>query len=582
MALKSIYMVALAAGVALAQDTVDIAAEKLQMQAELSSPDFKPYTRPTGKVTEFITLGDSYTAGTGCNGDKEKVGGDAVRGKRSYPFQMKDDADSWEFINGDDTKPRLTFSAYTGDTSVELITQQLKQGGYKENNWDSARDIPFGHPQLGIMSIGGNDAHLSHILNDCIYRAWQPNDCQTTLNNLQGEIENGSLRDKISLAMYKAVAAGRAAGGAEPREAFQLYVPGYISFFNHDNPECDKVDWHYWTRLGDKVPLTVDLRKKLNHFVDEVNDIIKAAADELSKIGVIFVDGLQEAYNGHRYCEPGHTFQEMTDAETWFWSRYSKTDSDAEDLKGASVEDAEQQLLDFVFPGDGRLVAQVAENSPPWTWPGAEKYPTFDSLLAAINKPEVSTQAATPFNFLRSFHPKGTAYGSHTQLIMGAIADNRASVASVPTPGGKKEFLTRCKDWFMNDHLLVATCTNADGKEIKTQEDMNLCLKWIGPDQLVGTTEKEANLKDRCHDNCFFAQGPLERGILNDLWCVCEEENNPKGFANSASIAIEKLIGIQDDGFMNCEGHISAPSDAQPKKAATKRRARRISSSVMA
>ena len=160
MAFRSMCMVAFAAG-ALAQDTIDIAAEIQKMKAELSSPDLVAYTRPNGKVTEFITLGDSYTAGTGSNGNGEKVGGDAVRGKRAYPFQMKDDTDNWEFINGDETHPRLTFSAYTGDTSTEVVTKQLKQGGYKENNWDSARDIPFGHPQLGIMTIGGNDAHLS-------------------------------------------------------------------------------------------------------------------------------------------------------------------------------------------------------------------------------------------------------------------------------------------------------------------------------------------------------------------------------------------------------------------------------------
>jgi len=381
--------------------------------------------------------------------------------------------------------------------------------------------------------------------------------------------------------MYHAVKAGREAGGAEPRESFQLYVPGYISFFNQDNPECDGVDWRYWTTFGNKIPLTVELRKRLNRLVDEVNDIIKVSAEELGRMGVIFVDGLQEAYNGHRYCEPGHTFQEMTDAETWFWTRYSNVASDAEDQKGSSVDEAEQQLLDFVFPGEGKLVAQVAD-SPPWEWPGAEKYPTFESLMQAINIAEVTAQANVPFNFLRSFHPKGSAYTAHSDLIMGVIADNRAQTSTEPGgggdgssggggSGGKMEFLQRCKDYFINDHLMVATCTDASGAEVKTQADLNLCLKWIGPDQLVGTSdESELNFEARCADYCFFYQGETE-GVINKLWATCKEEGST-GFANAASIKIETLIGVQDDGFMNCHGRISAPSTEQPRPPATRKR----------
>lgn len=84
-------------------------------------------------MEECIALGDSYTAGTGCNGQNETVGGgDAARGKRSYPMQMSTDTDSWSFINnGDNTLPRFSFSAYTGHTTVELVTEQLNQGPWK-------------------------------------------------------------------------------------------------------------------------------------------------------------------------------------------------------------------------------------------------------------------------------------------------------------------------------------------------------------------------------------------------------------------------------------------------------------------
>lgn len=131
------------------------------ISAALADPSFVPYAVPKQKIEEFIALGDSYTAGTGCNGNNEIIAGDAVRGKRSYPMQMSQDKDNWGFVNhGDEDLPRFSFHAYTGDTSVELVSQQLKQGDYKDDK-DLPRGQPFGKPQVAVMTIGGNDAHLS-------------------------------------------------------------------------------------------------------------------------------------------------------------------------------------------------------------------------------------------------------------------------------------------------------------------------------------------------------------------------------------------------------------------------------------
>lgn len=142
--------------------SLDFASAASSISAYISSPTFVPYSRPNQKVEEWIALGDSYTAGTGCNGLNEIVGGgDAARGKRSYPMQMSTDTDSWSFINnGDDALPRFSFSAYTGDTTVELVTEQLNQGPWKSNNVNLPRH-PFGSPQLAVVTIGGNDAKLS-------------------------------------------------------------------------------------------------------------------------------------------------------------------------------------------------------------------------------------------------------------------------------------------------------------------------------------------------------------------------------------------------------------------------------------
>lgn len=140
---------------------VDFAAAAQSISAELADPSFVPYTVPNQKIEEFIALGDSYTAGTGCNGNNEVIAGDAVRGQRSYPMQMSADIDNWAFINnGDETLPRFSFHAYTGDKSLELITEQLNQGDYKDDK-NLPRAQPFGKPQAAVLTIGGNDATLS-------------------------------------------------------------------------------------------------------------------------------------------------------------------------------------------------------------------------------------------------------------------------------------------------------------------------------------------------------------------------------------------------------------------------------------
>jgi hypothetical protein len=298
------------------------------------------------------------------------------------------------------------------------------------------------------LSRGRADDDGNSILNDCIYRAWRPGNCDDTLTNLQKEIDDGSLREKINYALYQVAHAGRESGGANPREQFQVYVPGYIQFFNEVETACDQFSWSYWGWSTPK--LTTDLRKQLNDKTRQVNDQIKSAVKDLESMGVIFVDGLDDAYNNHRYCESRHTDYPMTDYETWFWSPYNHFNTPSEgpgDPNAASPDgnaNPAQQLLDFVFPGQVHDAAQVSEDSPPWEWDGNDKYPTFDDLLSAIHDGENVNATVTPLPLLRSFHPKGTAFGTHKTYIFGAMADNREVIAS--GTGNLANYTEKCKD----------------------------------------------------------------------------------------------------------------------------------------
>lgn len=281
---------------------------------------------------------------------------------------------------------------------------------------------------------------------------WWPENCQDTIARVQRQVDDGSLEYKLRNALREVANAGRAAGGAKPPESFQVYVPEYISFFNHDNPECDHVDWHFFPILGDKAPLTRDLRRKLNGLVEQVNGVLRRAAKSLEHMGVIYVAGLMSAFDGHRFCEPGQTSQNMDHPDTWFWSPKSSTKGTSEGPRHTisihqTVKTPDQELLDFVFSNETLRATDVTPDSPPWTWEGAEKYPNFLTLLDAIQEVSAKEQQTQkqhnktgfpeidwvgiflPFRILRSFHPKGTGYREFKNLIFAAMANNRD-----PTP----------------------------------------------------------------------------------------------------------------------------------------------------
>ncbi len=206
-----------------------------------------------------------------------------------------------------------------------------------------------------------------------------------------------------------------------------------MTFFNQADPKCNDISWNYWGWSTPK--LTTALRKRFNDLTSGVNNAVKKAAQDLGSMGVIFVDGLEDVYKGHRFCEPEHTDQNMIDYDTWFWSQYahqntvSEGPGDPENPYSATAPDARQALLDFLFPNGTVKAPTFSESSAPWDQPGVrDKYPDYNSLLKATSDDGNVTIYSAPFNLLRSFHPKGTAYSHHKGLFMGAIADNRDQV----------------------------------------------------------------------------------------------------------------------------------------------------------
>lgn len=145
-------------------------------------------------------------------------------------------------------------------------------------------------------------------------------DCDTVLNGTENKIQDPKFQGDLDNTLLAIVKKGRANGGANPPESFQLYVNGYVPFWNEVDTGCDTVTWKWpWSR-GDYF-LTTELRTRLNKIVREANLQIQLSAVRLASLGVIYVEGFQDSYTGHQFCDPkaDPNLKAPISPNTWFW-----------------------------------------------------------------------------------------------------------------------------------------------------------------------------------------------------------------------------------------------------------------------
>ena len=60
----------------------------------------------------------------------------------------------------------------------------------------------------------------------------------------------------------------------------------------------------------------------MNDIVRSLNFQIKRSAFRLAAEGVIYVEGFQDAYVGHQFCDPAadSNLKKSISANTWFWA----------------------------------------------------------------------------------------------------------------------------------------------------------------------------------------------------------------------------------------------------------------------
>ena len=134
-------------------------------------------------------------------------------------------------------------------------------------------------------------------------------------------IVNPSLVDNIDKVIKEIVSKGRK---GTIGDKFLLYVTGYASFFNEDDPACNEVTFARTANPKDDgkphTKLTTELRKDFNKMTDNLNAAISKAVGRNNDNGVKFIDiQANGALDTHRHCEPGIKEPDQNNEKLWFW-----------------------------------------------------------------------------------------------------------------------------------------------------------------------------------------------------------------------------------------------------------------------
>jgi len=119
--------------------------------ALIAQASLAPYVAPTAnrKITEWIALGDSYSAGVGLDERPDYIDHSlsCSRYKEAFPMQMQADPR----MPGDLDARAFTFGSCTGARISDVVAKQVDSGPSSNEEYTK-----FGPPQIASLSISGN------------------------------------------------------------------------------------------------------------------------------------------------------------------------------------------------------------------------------------------------------------------------------------------------------------------------------------------------------------------------------------------------------------------------------------------
>ncbi|KAJ2968589.1 hypothetical protein NQ176_g9105 [Zarea fungicola] len=273
-------------------------ASPLLVPRQATQQPFPPPKLPN--EFSIAAFGDSFSAGIGAGHflTASPDGRDnlCARMTGSYPAQLIS-----EMASVTKGTPSLDFKSCSGDVLDDIDGQVFALGKKVD---------------VALVSISGNDFNFANVVKTCVYAKKDSENgistqqdaqkaCDSNLSKASNSIGDNKNFDKFRTKI-QLINKQLNPGGV-------IYITGYPKFFSPTaapGDQCDKTTFFNSILVRAKVgilPMLIQNRQKMNILVDQVNARIKDAVVKRLKPeipNIVFID-IDQAYTGHRFCEPG-------------------------------------------------------------------------------------------------------------------------------------------------------------------------------------------------------------------------------------------------------------------------------------
>ncbi|KAK5653808.1 hypothetical protein OQA88_7966 [Cercophora sp. LCS_1] len=396
----------------------------------LALPNPVPQADNAPPPLTWAVIGDSWASGVAYNRSNVYQPTDSefcYRTREAWGVQMSEDK-SW---TGDNSV--FNFAACGGTLMADIKRQFTDRAG---------------KPSIAWGMFGGNDAFFGAIARACIYQpidfghpfGWGPAFDQDPdgkglcKQNLAKSDDYMSNPDKFSGSLNEVLAdiLNMAQDGNldGPTGSFDMYLSAYVHFFDATTPDCN--DWTFaHANYSVGFPKLVQgLRKEINDKVEKFNTIQAEVVKNLTPPSPvrpsIKLRHVQPSpiFNGHRFCEAGHTFDDQFyNPDVWLWNFQYYDEKQGVDKPWVTIQ---RDGLTIMSAPEGFEVPSA--NSP--------------SILAVQSNPEAAEPGGAPapapaqFGFgytARPFHPKFPGHKALKDFFVKQMRDDKvAGVGGVP------------------------------------------------------------------------------------------------------------------------------------------------------